>query len=264
MKCPFSKVVFLCTVTLATLQIRRLSNKKQQQQNSSEDKEDDDNKVEEETNEMSTSSSKSKVEEKEEEKYPVVFVLGGPGAGKGTQCELLSKRLEGGDVWAHFSAGDLLRAERKKSNSEIGNLINEKIQNGQIVPAEITVQLLQNAMTSATSTHQKKKKFLIDGFPRSDGNVTVWNQLVENVQAETKFVLFLDCPEDEMMERILERGKTSGRNDDNVETLRKRFQTFRKESMPIVEMYGEKVKKVKADRDIEEVYSDVAKLFEGI
>ena len=69
----------------------------------------------------------------------VVFVLGGPGAGKGTQCQLLSERLEG---WSHLSAGDLLRAERK-AGGELGNLINEKIASGQLVPSSITCKLLE-------------------------------------------------------------------------------------------------------------------------
>ena len=82
-----------------------------------------------------------------------------------------------------------------------------------------------------------------------------------------EFVLFLECPEDVMTGRLLERGKTSGRNDDNLETIRKRFATFREESMPIVEAYegGDgkegKVRHVKADRNVEDVYREVEALF---
>ena len=73
----------------------------------------------------------------------VVFVVGGPGAGKGTQCALLEERLKAG--WKHLSAGDLLRAERE-SGGPLGDLINRKIANGELVPSSITTKLLENAM----------------------------------------------------------------------------------------------------------------------
>ena len=200
-------------------------------------------------------SSSSVVKKEEKKKDQVVFVLGGPGAGKGTQCELITQRIEG---WAHLSAGDLLRAERKKADSKLGELINSKIAAGQIVPSEITVRLLRNAMEEIRSS-TGKSKFLIDGFPRSDENATTWNEQMPDSVAVVEMVLFLDCPEDTMTSRLLERGQTSGRNDDNLEVIRKRFETFRKESMPIVEMYQgqNKVKTVKTDRSPEEIYKDI-------
>jgi len=194
--------------------------------------------------------------------FKVVFVLGGPGAGKGTQCELLSKNLG----WAHLSAGDLLRAERKKTDSELADLINSKIAAGQIVPASITVRLLREAMESIKSK-SGNTKFLIDGFPRSDGNVTVWDEVMTDTGlAIVEFVLFLDCPEDVMTSRLLERGQTSGRVDDNLDVIRKRFETFRNESMPIVGRYEKKgkVRKVQADRTVEDIYNEVEALFAGL
>mmetsp|Transcript_12429 Transcript_12429/g.23359 ORF Transcript_12429/g.23359 Transcript_12429/m.23359 type:complete len:256 (-) Transcript_12429:113-880(-) len=193
--------------------------------------------------------------------YTVVFVLGGPGSGKGTQCELLRDRMG----FAHLSAGDLLRAERN-SGSKLAELINSKIAAGQIVPAEITVDLLERAMAKERG-ESGRTKFLIDGFPRSEGNVTVWDERLTTAgKADVKFVLFLDCPEETMTGRLLERGKSSGRNDDNLDVIRKRFVTFRGESMPIVERYEKmgKVRKVMADRAVEDVYKDVSKLMEGL
>mmetsp|Transcript_17323 Transcript_17323/g.29867 ORF Transcript_17323/g.29867 Transcript_17323/m.29867 type:complete len:103 (-) Transcript_17323:577-885(-) len=82
-------------------------------------------------------------------------------------------------------------------------------------------------------------KFLIDGFPRSEENVDVWEQQIDS-KATVEFILFLDCPEDTMTGRLLERVKTSGRNDDNLEVIRKRFKTFQDLSMPIVDVYEKK------------------------
>ena len=240
--CPFS--LFLFAATAATFAYVKLQDK------SSTDKDAD----------TSTASTKTAAASSTSDKSKVVFVLGGPGAGKGTQCELLSTRRG----WAHLSAGDLLRAERN-SGSDLASLINSKIAAGQIVPAEITVGLLDKAMKEIRSSDPTRTKFLIDGFPRSEGNVTVWKEQMSE-SADVQFVLFLDCPEDTMTSRLLERGKSSGRNDDQIDVIRKRFATFRGESMPIVDMYEKegKVRKVVADRDVEEVYKDVAKLVGGL
>lgn len=193
--------------------------------------------------------------------FQVVFVLGGPGAGKGTQCTLLSERMS----WTHLSAGDLLREERQ-SGSELAEMINSKISAGQIVPSSITVKLLKSAMEKIYKLDNTKTKFLIDGFPRSAENVTVWDEFMPTSVANLEFVLFLDCPEDVMTGRLLERAKTSGRNDDNLETIRKRFKTFRDTSMPIVDMFEKKgmVKTIIADKGVDDVYNEVECLFQDL
>lgn len=89
----------------------------------------------------------------------VIFVLGGPGAGKGTQCERLVKDYG----FKHLSAGDLLREEQNRPGSEFGELIKTHIKEGEIVPMEVTIQLLENAIT-ATIKEKNNNKFLIDGM----------------------------------------------------------------------------------------------------
>ncbi len=193
-------------------------------------------------------------------KFQVVFVLGGPGAGKGTQCTLLSTNLG----WGHLSAGDLLRAERK-SGSSLAAIINNKISAGAIVPSSITVRLIKNAMEEL---HREKNitKFLIDGFPRSKENVDVWNEQMDAEETVVEFVLHLECLEHTMTERLLERAKTSGRDDDNLETIRSRFKTHRESTQPIIDYYKEKdmVKEVEAHGTVEEVYAEVEPLFKGL
>lgn len=118
-------------------------------------------------------------------KPQVVFVLGGPGAGKGTQCSNIVSKFG----FVHLSAGDLLRAERSKPDSMFGELIDTHIKNGTIVPVEITCRLIQHAMEASTAN-----RFLIDGFPRNKDNMIGWNNTIGD-QVDLLFVLFLDCPE---------------------------------------------------------------------
>lgn len=189
----------------------------------------------------------------------IVFVLGGPGAGKGTQCELVEKNFKG---WTHLSAGDLLRAERKQGGS-LGEQINAKIAAGQLVPASITVGCLEKGMLQAYE-RDGCTKFLIDGFPRNQDNVTVWEQQMPRHHVEC--ILYFDCPEEVLVGRLLERGQTSGRNDDNLDVIRKRFRTFQQESLPIVEFYEAqgKVKRIPSDQSVEQVYNAVQEIFNNM
>lgn len=182
-------------------------------------------------------------------KRRIFFVLGGPGSGKGTQCAELVKRFG----FDHFSAGDLLRKE-VGSGSEHGNMIGDMIKEGKIVPGHITIGLLKAAIEGSD-----KPGVLIDGFPRQLDQAGGFEKDV----ADFDFVLFFDCPEEEMERRLLERGKTSGRTDDNIESIRKRFKTFVETSMPVIEYYEAKgkVHRIDATQSIEEVTKKVLSLF---
>jgi UMP-CMP kinase len=184
--------------------------------------------------------------------HKVVFVLGGPGSGKGTNCERIVKHFG----YVHLSAGDLLRAERA-SGSELADMINNYIKEGKIVPAEVTVRLLREAMEKSGSS-----KFLVDGFPRDMDNLKCWEDNMA-AHADVQFLLFLDCPQDVMLERLLERGKTSGRSDDNAESITKRFLTYEESTRPIIEYFRQagKIRQVDSNRDLEAVYTDVALFF---
>ncbi|EGG08091.1 uncharacterized protein MELLADRAFT_105319 [Melampsora larici-populina 98AG31] len=181
----------------------------------------------------------------------IVFVLGGPGAGKGTQCA----KLVSDYGFVHLSAGDLLRAEQNREGSEFGTLIQNYIKEGKIVPMPITVKLMKNAISSAIDSEKKSKLFLIDGFPRQMDQAIKFDADVY----ESSFVLFLTCPEEKLLPRLIERGKTSGREDDNEESIKKRFRTFVETSMPVVNYYREKEKVVEVDSSgtVDQIYADI-------
>ena len=188
------------------------------------------------------------------EKFQVVFVLGGPGSGKGTQCSRIKEQF----AYEHLSAGDLLRAE-KETGSEVAEMINTYIKEGKIVPAEVTVGLLKTAMQKS-----KSRKFLIDGFPRSKDNLDTWYKVMAD-DFSLQMVLVFDCPEEVLQERLLDRGKTSGRSDDNLASIRKRFKTFHQQSEPVIAEFRRmgKVRIINSVPPPDVVFNNVKKLFVG-
>ncbi|CAK0785639.1 hypothetical protein CVIRNUC_008850 [Coccomyxa viridis] len=187
----------------------------------------------------------------EKAKLQVIFVLGGPGSGKGTQCSKLVEEFG----LLHLSAGDLLRAHMKSGTPD-GNMVAEMIAQGQIVPSRVTISLLEEAMLKGG-----KQQVLIDGFPRNEENRAAFEA---QTGIEPEFVLFFNCPEAVMEKRLL--GRQEGRTDDNIETIRKRFKVFVESSMPIISFYDAKgrVRKIDADRCPEEVYADVRPLVQAL
>lgn len=159
----------------------------------------------------------------------------------------------------HLSAGELLRAERARG-SENGKLIDAFLAEGKIVPVEISLALLKREILSSP-----QRRFLIDGFPRNDDNLQGWLRMMQDV-CDVELVVFIECLEEELERRILLRGQTSNRSDDNLVTLRKRFATFQRESMPVVEYFQREsdkypFAKIQGNQSIDEVYDDLSNSF---
>lgn len=188
----------------------------------------------------------------------VVFVLGGPGSGKGTMCSLAQAQLG----WTHLSMGDLLRAEREAGGSTAAT-IEEYITAGKLVPNEITVTLLSKAMETATRS-TGRTNFLLDGFPRSLDNMEGWYEIFGR-DAELPKMLYFECPYEVLEKRVLGRAKYSGRSDDNVESMKRRFDTFKAETLPTLELFKSKNKVVEVDasQSREDVYGLVGMSLEA-
>ncbi|XP_024024410.1 UMP-CMP kinase isoform X2 [Morus notabilis] len=178
----------------------------------------------------------------------ITFVLGGPGSGKGTQCAKIVETFG----FKHLSAGDLLRREIA-SKSEYGSMILNTIREGKIVPSQVTVKLIQKEMESSDN-----KKFLIDGFPRSEENRMAFEKIVGT---EPNVVLFFECPEAEMVKRVLDRNE--GRVDDNIDTIKKRLKVFEELNLPVINYYSEKGKvfKINAVGTVDEIFEQVLPIF---
>lgn len=161
-------------------------------------------------------------------KPQVVFILGGPGSGKGTQCANIVRDYG----FVHLSAGDLLREERANKNSTNGALIQSYIDSGKIVPVDITIGLIKSRMQQNCS--KGRYRFLVDGFPRNLDNLQGWDRVM-SAYADVRFCVVLDCEEEVCKQRCL--GRNEGRSDDNIDTIVKRLVTYTNETKPIIEAF---------------------------
>jgi UMP-CMP kinase len=158
--------------------------------------------------------------------------------------------------YVHFSAGDLLREQAKRTDTELGKMIAGFIEEGKIVPGEVTIELLRQSIMNHPDS--ENSTFLIDGFPREMKQALDFERAIQ----PCKFVLFFDCPMSVLEQRLLKRGETSGRSDDNINSIKKRFVTFQDQSMPVIEYFSalNKVEKLDSSKSIDEVFEDVHQL----
>lgn len=184
--------------------------------------------------------------------------------GKGTQSDLLKENYP----CVHLSAGELLRAETTKEDSPHKELIESCLVSGNIVPVEISLSLLEAAMKEAAKEHGTSLIFLVDGFPRNFDNLDGWIRCMKGV-ATAWGILDYQCPLEELERRILNRSEDSGRSDDNLQSARKRFATFDRDTVPVVDtlrrvecLLKERnqpalhVFYIRGDQTVEEVWSD--------
>ena len=157
-----------------------------------------------------------------------IILCGAPGSGKGTQSELIAKKYG----LQHLSTGDALRAEIK-SGSELGKEIDELIAGGNLVPDHKMIHLIARYLDNLP---EDCKGVIFDGFPRTVAQAEALELLLERRNMKA-VLLDLFVEEDEVIKRLLNRGKTSGRADDNYETIKKRLQVYQTETKPVCTYY---------------------------
>jgi len=177
----------------------------------------------------------------------IVFVLGGPGSGKGTQCDKIVAKYG----FTHLSTGDLLRDE-VASGSARGKKLTEIMEKGDLVPLDTVLGLLRDAMIKKAAS---SKGFLIDGYPRELDQ----GKKFENDVAPVESVLYFEVADETMKKRLLKRAETSGRVDDNEETIVKRLKTFHNHTQPVIDYYQKqgKVCKIVAEGTVDEIFAKV-------
>jgi len=177
----------------------------------------------------------------------IVFVLGGPGSGKGTQCDKIVAKYG----FTHLSTGDLLRDE-VNSGSARGKELTAIMEKGDLVPLDTVLSMLRDAMVKKASV---SKGFLIDGYPRELEQGKKFESDVAPVQS----VLYFEVADATMKARLLKRAETSGRADDNETTIVKRLKTFHDHTEPVIAYYEKqnKVCRIVAEGTVDEIFAKV-------
>jgi adenylate kinase len=171
-----------------------------------------------------------------------LIFLGPPGAGKGTQAEILAKNL---DI-PHISTGEILRTAIAEA-TPLGIKAKSYVDNGDLVPDELILDLVQERL----SQEDAQKGWILDGFPRNVPQASFLEKLLTELNQDCDYVLNLDVPDPVLLERLLARG----RKDDNQETITNRLQVYRQQTAPLIDYYQNHnlLKQVDGDRTLEEV-----------
>merc|ERR1711962_188517 len=178
---------------------------------------------------------------------PVVWIVGGPGSGRGTQCENLQVKHN----YVHLSSGDLLRHE-VMSGSKRGLQLYKMMEMGEMVPAEVVLDIVAEAMASKV---EGATGFLIDGYPL---NLEEAEKFEKQIVSVTR-IIELDIPREEMVARLEKRANF----DDKKDSITKRIDTYEKNTLPVLEKYCHKVVKVDGNRGAADILPDVLKALQG-
>ncbi|MBL7707423.1 MAG: adenylate kinase [Chitinophagaceae bacterium] len=181
-----------------------------------------------------------------------LILFGPPGSGKGTQSERLVEKYG----LVHLSTGNLLREEISQK-TPLGLEAKSFMDKGQLVPDEVVIGMVD----SYFDKHKEAKGFLFDGFPRTVAQAVALDKLLELKKTEIASVLALEVGEDELVKRLLNRGKTSGRSDDtNEEVIRKRFSVYSNETTPVAEHYkkARKFHPIKGEGTVDDIFSAIS------
>ena len=185
-----------------------------------------------------------------------VILFGPPGSGKGTQSEKLVEKYN----FVHLSTGDLLRKERQLK-TPLGIEAQLFVDKGQLVPDEVVIGMISSALDENAGA----RGFLFDGFPRTVAQAEALDKLLELKKSEISLVLFLEVNEDELIKRLVNRGKTSGRSDDADENIqRKRQEVYKNETLPVAAHYSKakKVVNVNGIGGVEDIFSRISTLID--
>ncbi len=157
-----------------------------------------------------------------------IILFGPPGAGKGTQSQFLREKYE----LTYLSTGEILR-EEIAAESELGLQVKEIIGKGGLVSDEIVAKIIEKKI----GEHLDSAGFLFDGYPRTVKQAEILDEFMKKFKISLSGVLSLEVPEELLIERMLERGKISGRADDNLESIKHRFVEYEEKTRPVIDYY---------------------------
>jgi adenylate kinase len=186
-----------------------------------------------------------------------LILFGPPGSGKGTQAEKLIRKYG----WIHLSTGNLLR-EEIANQTKLGLEAKSFMDKGQLVPDAVVIGMIGSALDA----NPQAKGFLFDGFPRTVAQAEALDELLAGKNSAITLVLALEVSQEELVKRLLNRGKTSGRSDDtNEEVIRARLKEYEKKTAAVADFYAQfgKVAKVKGEGSIDDIFNQQCAVIEA-
>lgn len=188
-----------------------------------------------------------------------VVIFGAPGSGKGTQSENIINRYG----LHHISTGEVLRKEID-SGSELGKIADSFISKGNLIPDELMLKVLETYLDRHSS--QLEKGIIFDGFPRTVPQAVALEKLMGARNTSVHAVIGLDVPEDELIKRMIERGRLSGRADDTPETIKNRLDVYHKSTAPLKTYYTDEGKyyPVNGHGDVMDIFGNIALILDKL
>ena len=188
-----------------------------------------------------------------------IVMFGAPGSGKGTQSEVLIKTYG----LFHISTGDVLRDHIKRGTA-LGKTAQEYINQGQLIPDELMVNILASVMDD--NKEVAATGVIFDGFPRTIPQAEALEEMLQQRGTKVSAVIGLDVPEEILIGRLLNRGKESGRSDDNLETITSRLEVYNNQTAPLKAFYAQKglLHMVQGTGGAEVVFERVRKVIEAV
>jgi Adenylate kinase and related kinases len=186
-----------------------------------------------------------------------LILFGPPGSGKGTQSEKLIEKYG----WIHLSTGNLLRKEIE-DGTRLGLEAKSFMDKGQLVPDEVVIGMISSALDANAGANG----FLFDGFPRTVAQAEALDELLAQKGTEISLVLALEVNEEELVKRLLNRGKTSGRSDDTNEgVIRARIKEYENKTAQVADYYAKfgKVARIKGEGNIDEIFNSISEQVEA-
>ncbi len=186
-----------------------------------------------------------------------IILCGAPGCGKGTQSALLVEKYG----LKHLSTGDLLRAEMQ-SGSEVGKKASEFISQGNLVPDAMIIEILLKAVDAES---KDAAGFILDGFPRTVEQAIALEKAFEERNNKISFLIDVQVETEELITRLLKRGETSGRSDDNLETIKKRLEIYEEKTAPVNDFYKglNKYYAINGIGQIEEIFGRISEVIDS-
>lgn len=183
-----------------------------------------------------------------------IVIFGAPGSGKGTQSERLIERYG----LHHISTGELLR-DHINRGTHLGKVADSYISKGLLIPDELMIEVLADIFKEHPET--TAKGVIFDGFPRTIAQAEALSKMLAEYGTDIHAVVGLEVDEDELVRRMLERGKDSGRSDDNIDTIRKRLDVYHKQTAPLKEFYLKQGRyhAIDGNGDLDRISNDIAR-----